>query len=162
MAGDQPDWTGQGASFVQEQSVTFYQENTATIAAQAGEQVTFLAPAGSFVTIGGFSCQANPPSGATTGTHDMDMILNFTGGYTAYILGASSKLTDDVHYDYGYWYSATSSSLPPSTQPQAWYAGKVGIDAVDGVSVLYTNGTNVSQTHPRVYSMYGIKKVYQA
>ena len=75
MAVDQKDWTGSAVSYVQQRYYAAGQELTSAIAPNGGDAVTFLAPAGSFVTAAGFRFGYTGPAGNVAFSHSSIAIM---------------------------------------------------------------------------------------
>ena len=161
MAEDQPDWTGTGASFAQQRSYSAVQTVGTVLAAGNAEQVTFLAPAGTFITLAAVQFSSNGPATSTTGTHSMEAMVGTGFTQDVFLINGAADTTSELEYEFGYWVLASNSQSPPSAGNQSWYSGRVGVDDTGGLIMQYTNSTNAQQSAQRNYAMVGIKTAYQ-
>lgn len=159
---DQPDWTGTSASYAQQRSYSAVQTVSTTLAAGNAEQVTFLAPSGTFVTLAAVQFSCNGPATSTTGTHSMEAMVGTGFTQDVFLINGAADTTSELEYEFGYWVLASNGQYPPSSGNQSWYSGRVGVDDSGGLIMQYTNSTNAAQTAQRNYAMVGIQTVYRA
>ena len=162
MAVDQKDWTGSAVSYVQQRYYAAGQELTSAIAPGGGDAVTFLAPAGSFVTAAGFRFGYTGPAGATSGTVQFNLYILVPGEHAMELTQATSNYNDSLLFDYGYWQNATVSSYPTAPQTPTWWSGHVGQDDTNGITMNFANSTNATINGIiRAYTLCGIQTVFQ-
>lgn len=127
------------------------QDNTASLASAASEQVHFTPPAGEmwdFLWL--YFSVANPP-GAASGTHSTSIsVLSLTGASVIDITVGDSTFADALVLQFNEW-TATVSSLPSTPEAVILQIHKAKATPTYPVRFTYINSTDVAQTNTRYY-----------
>jgi hypothetical protein len=130
--------------------------STGTVPAGSNESVDMYAPDGTIANVLAMYLNANPPAGATTGTHSFDVLAG-TAQVINYMSG-TSVFSSKVEYKYNEFSTADSQKLPVSNEPLS-VLRNIYFDSRLGLRFVYTNQTNAIQSGQRKYQIIYLKKV---
>lgn len=123
---------------------------TGTVAAGSTEQIEVYAPQGSVYEVSDIRMVVSVPSGATTGTHLMNM-TSFGGAIK--IITGQSDYTDGLRFDWMHWQKANDTALPPTQELQAANARNAKAGDQTSLTFRYENGLDADTTDKREYVM---------
>lgn len=121
------------------------------------ETVTLLASAGYLANLRSFSFWVGGVSGATSGTHKVEIWLANIDASKILTISAAYNLP--INIIHGRVVAGTpDSSSPTASADQLEITRDLPIDATNGLIIKYTNDTNANNSATRQYRAFGTEK----
>jgi hypothetical protein len=119
---------------------------TATVSSSGSQTTTVTAPSGTVLTVVGLQVVIDPPPGATTGNHTIQ--VKGPNEAVSYLL-ARSTFDQDILINNSVIATANDFVRPGSPVVQSQTIRSIRADDTDGISLVYDNDTDVDQTERR-------------
>jgi len=135
--------------------VTVDASETASIPAGGGQSTIIKAPSGTTLSVLGLRIRVDPPSGATSGDHQITL-----AGPTNIVryLKAESNFDDPIIINDSIIFLATSVSRPSTEAAQSNSIQSLIADDEFGITIAYSNGTDAEQTQERQIDIVAIQQ----